>query len=128
MSEKTLTELVKNALRNTGWRSAHFHDSRRQVKPGVFIGDSAAKGFPDIVAVRRTRLLVAELKSDKGKFRDGQEGWLDAFTCVGAEVFVWRPEHWNSDAIWDVINAANRLPQSRLAKKDYGLWTPREPC
>lgn len=128
MSEKTLTDLVKNTLRNTGWMSAHFHDSRREVKPGVFIGDAAAKGFPDIVAIRRTRLLVAELKSDKGKFRDGQENWLDAFAGIGAEVFVWRPDHWNNDAIWDVIKAPNRLRDSTLKKKDYGLWTPRNSC
>lgn len=128
MSEKSLTELVKTALRGTGWLSAHFHDSRRQVKPGVFIGDAAAKGFPDIVAVRGPRLLVAELKSDKGTFRDGQQEWLDAFANLGAEVFVWRPEHWHSDAIWDVVKATNRLSASTMKKKDYGLWTPRKPC
>ena len=125
MSEKTLTEMVKSALRATGWMAAHFHDSRRQVKPGVFIGDAAAKGFPDIVAARGGRLLVAELKSEKGKFRDGQEDWLDAFSRVGAEVFVWRPEHWHSDAISDVVGATNRLSASTLAKKNYGIWTPR---
>ncbi len=52
-------------------------------------------GFPDLVLVRGSRLILAELKSDKGKVSDDQELWLKAFAqvCV-VETGVWRPRDW----------------------------------
>jgi hypothetical protein len=125
MTEKTLTELVKKSLIRGGWMVSHFHDSRRQVKPGVFVGDKAAKGFPDIVAIKETRLLIAELKSEKGKFRDGQIEWLNSFSKVGAEAFVWRPEHWYNSAIEKIVFSSQPLSQSTLRSGNYGLWEPQ---
>ena len=52
------------------------------------------KGWPDIVAARLSRLIIAELKSDKGKVTPEQQEWLDLLYGTGkVEVFVWRPNN-----------------------------------
>lgn len=68
-----------------GWAVYHTYDSRR-----------SAAGFPDLVMLRGGRLVVAELKSAKGKTTPAQRRWLDAFGEVAAvadtvEVYCWRP-------------------------------------
>lgn len=65
------------------WICYHTHDSRRSVA-----------GFPDLVMLKGTRMIVAELKVGKGRVRPEQQLWLDRFTLVGAEVFVWTEQHW----------------------------------
>lgn len=48
-------------------------------------------GFPDLVLLRPPRMIVAELKTDRGNVTEAQTMWLDAFSRCGAEVYVWRP-------------------------------------
>lgn len=74
-----------------GWQWCHFSDSRREVRPGVFVGDSKARGWPDIVLARE-RVVFAELKSDTGQLRLNQVQWLDALTEAGAECYLWKPD------------------------------------
>jgi hypothetical protein len=94
-SERDFQGAVLDLALACRWRSAHFHDSRRQVKPGVFVGDKAAVGFPDLVLARPPRLLIAELKRDKGQVRKAQREWLDLLASIPqVEVFVWRPKDW----------------------------------
>lgn len=66
----------------------HIHDSRK----------SQGVGFPDLVLCRPGadkepgRLILAELKSEKGRLRPEQKLWLSALkTCPGVEVYVWKP-------------------------------------
>jgi hypothetical protein len=109
MSEADLLRAVTDFLEWRGWRWSHFHDSRRQVAPGVFVGDRAAAGFPDIVAVRPPRLLFIELKSEKGKLEPEQDAWLvdvqrvadelRGSTDARIEVHEWRPSQWHSGLI-----------------------------
>lgn len=72
------------------WRCAHFNDSRRQVRPGVHVGDRDAAGVPDLLLVRE-RAIFAELKRDGGKPSKVQVEWLDALAKAGAETYLWRP-------------------------------------
>lgn len=65
------------------WRCFHVHDARR-----------SAPGWPDLVLLRGTRFVAAELKTAKGRVRPEQRGWLDALEVAGVEVHVWRPSHW----------------------------------
>lgn len=59
----------------------HVYDSRR-----------SNPGWPDIVAIRRGRMVVAELKTMAGKVTRDQQEWLDGFAGVlGVEAFLWRP-------------------------------------
>ena len=66
----------------TGWLVYHTHDSRRSVA-----------GFPDLVLIRRERVVVAELKVGKRKTTPAQQIWLRAFADAGVAAYVWRPEH-----------------------------------
>jgi hypothetical protein len=78
--QRTVTEYA--TLR--GWLWYHTHDSRR-----------SAAGFPDLVMVRRGRLIFAELKSERGLLRGAQQTWLEALRdCCEGEAYVWRPSDW----------------------------------
>lgn len=119
-SEKGFTEAVLQYARVNGWLCAHFNDSRRQVRPGVFVGDKDAAGFPDLCMTRTTRkagtwnvsearILFVELKVGKNRTTEKQDEWLSALNSAGArmgstyqagqcragvQVFVWTPEDW----------------------------------
>lgn len=45
-------------------------------------------GFPDLLLLRGSRQVIAELKVAKREPTDDQRAWLDAFRAAGAEVFV----------------------------------------
>ncbi len=87
MTERQLQDAILDAARVLGWQHRyHTHDSRR-----------SAPGFPDLVLLRPPQIVVAELKTERGRLTGDQIGWLAAFEAVpGIEVFVWRPEHWVS--------------------------------
>ena len=53
-------------------------------------------GYPDLTMVRGERLVVAELKTEKGKLSPSQKDWLERLRGVpGIEVFgPWRPSDW----------------------------------
>lgn len=91
VTERELQSRVIEVARLYGWRVAHFHDSRRQVKPGVFVGDKDAAGFPDLVLVRPPRIVIVELKREMGKVSDQQAEWLEDLAACGVEVHVVRP-------------------------------------
>lgn len=53
-------------------------------------------GFPDLVLVKAPRVIVAEVKSDKGRASPVQKGWLgELYGCPGVEVYVWKPRMWD---------------------------------
>jgi len=78
--ERELEADVEQLLRTAGWLVYHTHDSRR-----------SAPGFPDIVALRGSRMLVLELKVN-GKPTEDQYRWLQAFDAAGAAAYVVRPK------------------------------------
>ena len=77
------------------WRRAHFRPA--MTKWGWRTPVQAdGRGFPDLILVRPPRLLVVELKSDKGTLSVFQEEWLLDFRGVpGVEVYVWKPVDWD---------------------------------
>lgn len=109
VSEAALQKAVIQFAETVGWRVAHHHDSRRQVAPGRFVGDRQASGFPDLVLCRSGRLWFAELKSEKGRLTNAQEGWLAALGEVEAatggvvSARVFRPSDWDSGEIARVL-------------------------
>lgn len=95
MTEAELQAWVTTSARMLGWLAYHTHDSRH-----------SEAGFPDCVLVRPPRMIVAELKSMKGKVTAGQQLWLDAFKALalpGVQVHVWRPDQ--LDDILEVLRA-----------------------
>lgn len=106
VTERQLQDRLIEVGEMYGWRVSHFSDSRRQVRPGVFVGDKQAKGFPDLVLVRPPELLVWELKKEVGApVTPEQQEWLDDLAASGVEVAVVRPS--NEEA------ARKRLMRSR---------------
>ena len=93
VSEKDFQRAVLDLAHTLGWKTMHFHDSRRQVKPGVFVGDTDAAGFPDLVLVRE-RVVYAEMKAESGRLSKAQLGWLEVLGYAGQEAYVWRPSSW----------------------------------
>ena len=72
-----------------GWTTYHTYDSRR-----------SRQGFPDLVMVKRGRLIFAEIKSEKGRLSDEQEIWqgklaeVEFYSRGNVTVRVWRPSDW----------------------------------
>jgi hypothetical protein len=63
----------------------HAYDSRR-----------SEPGWPDLVLAKPERpLIIAELKSRRGKVSVAQRGWLEVLgRSTGLEVRLWRPGDW----------------------------------
>lgn len=86
--ERDLQRQVIDLAELRGWRCYHTFDSRR-----------SAPGFPDVMAVRGSRLLAVELKRESGRVTAEQQAWLDALALAGVEVHTWRPSDMSSGLI-----------------------------
>ena len=82
-SERDFVQKVVSLFRLCGWRIYHTWNSLH-----------SEPGFPDLIALKGHRMVVAEAKSQKGVVTEAQQAWLDAFKLVCKEVFVWRPSGW----------------------------------
>ena len=59
------------------------------------------KGFLDVILIRvrnppseNGRMVVAELKTVKGKTSPEQDEWLAAFRSVCQDTYLWTPNDW----------------------------------
>jgi hypothetical protein len=110
MSEADLQSAVIELARLLGWRVAHFRPA--QTAQGWRTPVQAdGKGFPDLVLVRRERLVFAELKSARGRTSLEQQGWLAALHGTAAEVYLWDSLDWTAGT----IEAALRTAVARAA-------------
>jgi len=66
-----------------GWRYYHTYRSTR-----------SPAGFPDLVLVRRPRVVFLELKGDRTPVTDAQRAWIDDLRACGQEAYIARPQHW----------------------------------
>ena len=75
-----------------GWTWWHAPDNRPIVaRSGKRYVQPVRPGFPDLLLVRRERLVFAELKRETGVLTSDQAVWLAALEAAGAETHVWRP-------------------------------------
>lgn len=69
------------------WKVYHTHDSRR-----------SQPGWPDLALCRPgnpARLVLAELKTERGRLTREQQEWLTALGEVpNVESYCWRPSDW----------------------------------
>ena len=79
MKEKEWQAQVVSLARRLGWMTYHTYDSRR-----------SEPGWPDLVLLRE-RMVIAELKTQKGRVSEAQQKWLDALREAGVETYLWRP-------------------------------------
>ena len=96
-SESQFQAAVVAMAKRQGWLCFHAHDSRR-----------SEPGFPDLVLVRRSRLIFAELKSGSGRLTVEQAEWKQALERAGEVVYVWRPDDWRFGAVQEVLQAVTR--------------------
>lgn len=92
MSEADLQAAVEEALTTLGWLWFHDEDARRN-----------NAGLPDIVAVRRERVVFIELKTTLGRVRRQQRAWLEALSLAEVEVYLFRPRDWHAGTIEEVL-------------------------
>ena len=100
VSERDFQASIVDLARLCGWRVVHFHDSRREVGDGVLVGDSDAKGWPDLTLIR-DRILYREVKTERGRVTKSQDRMLVALLAAGGDAKVWRPSNW--DEIQEVL-------------------------
>lgn len=89
MTEAQLQDAIVTTARLLGWLVYHTFDSRH-----------SAAGFPDLVLVRGTALIFAELKSETGRLSAEQDAWLAALQDTRRVIVaVWLPRDWQSGEI-----------------------------
>ena len=93
LTERDFSTAVEDLLSTFGWRWTHFRPARTEHSWVTAL--SGHKGFLDYIAVRLSRLLIFELKSERGKLTPDQTEWLDALEATGkVEVYIWKPGDW----------------------------------
>lgn len=91
ITEKQLESQVKDLAKLFSWK--YYHTWRSIHSPA---------GFPDICMVRLSRIIFAELKSEKGQVSPKQQEWLDDLKATEkVEVYLWRPSDF--DEIVEVL-------------------------
>ena len=95
--QERVRQLIERLRLETGREIERYH---------TFNSRKSEPGFPDEVIVLPRRLIVAELKSERGRVTPDQRRWLDAFgsLCFG-EVYLWRPRHLLSGEIARILTA-----------------------
>lgn len=94
--ERDFTKQVLAYAKLKGWRTAHFRPGMMANGHWITAVSGDGKGFPDLVLVRKHRLVCAELKTNTGRTSKEQVAWLLALEEAGAESWVWRPKDWDN--------------------------------
>lgn len=85
ITEKEFESQVRDLARMFHW--LYYHTWRSIHSPA---------GFPDICMVRLSRIVFAELKSEKCQISPEQQKWLDALVATGRiEAYLWRPSNFD---------------------------------
>lgn len=72
------------------WRVCHHRPARTD--RGWRTPMQGHAGLPDLILARGGHVLLAELKTEKGKPTPEQAAWL---TCLGEHGRLWRPSDWD---------------------------------
>ncbi len=93
--EESFQTAVIDFAKLHGWRVAHFRPARTASGWRTPVA-ADGKGFPDLVLLhsQSSRIVVAELKSEKGKLSNEQSDWLDDFEACNVPAYVWKPTDW----------------------------------
>lgn len=83
ITEKQFMSQVIQLAKLLGWLVYHTHDSRRSMA-----------GFPDLLMLKGSSLIAAELKVGSNEPTAEQRAWLIAFASAGADAFIWKPSEW----------------------------------
>jgi len=109
ITEKLLQEKVRQAALLNGYLYYHTFNAYR-----------SPEGFPDCVMIHpeKHRMIVCELKSEKGKVSEKQHEWLHAwrkvFHYTDAEVYVFTIRPSNFDMLWAIMTRPAREGKTAL--------------
>ena len=103
MDEKTLQAAVIQLAQWRKWRVVHFMPAQNARGDWRTPVAADGKGYPDLTMIRGGRIVVAELKSVRGRTTTEQELWLAAWLLTDAEVFLWYPKDWLEGTIERVL-------------------------
>ena len=99
MKEAEFQQQIIEVAKLRQWKVAHFRGVRIPRRDGsVYYAtpvQADGEGWPDLVMLRDGRVIIAEIKSDKGVVSDAQTAWLREWEMADAEVFIWRPKDWD---------------------------------
>lgn len=101
ISEDDLLDNVIRAARLHGWLVHHCRAAR--AADGWRTPVQGNRGFLDLVLAKPGRLILAELKAQRGRLSHEQVAWADVLRLGPAEVFEWRPADWLSGEIQAVL-------------------------
>ena len=87
MNETEFKTWVMDLARLRRWLI--HHDRPGRTKSGWVTALEGHSGFPDLVLARKGRLIIAELKTERGKLEPEQDAWLTALTGQGATPHAW---------------------------------------
>lgn len=87
LTEAQFTETIIELAKFQGWLVTHFRPAHTE--HGWRTPLQGHKGFPDLVLARRGSVLIAELKTQRGRVTREQERWAEA---IGECYRLWRPD------------------------------------
>lgn len=111
MTEKAFTAQVRELAELLGWKFYH-----------PWLSIHSPRGWPDLALCRPPRLVLAELKAERGTTSAAQDEWLALLArCPGVEVHLWRPSDW--DAIVATLQApiardTHRVPRTHTREEN----------
>lgn len=89
ISEKQFLEQVIDLAKLSGYEFIYHVLEQRN------FARRTSAGFPDLIITRDGRLIVVELKTEKGQPTPEQYFWLLEFLKIpGTEVYLWKPSDW----------------------------------
>lgn len=117
LAEDDYVDRIIDAAHAHGWHVAHFRPART-ARGGWRTPMKGDKGFPDLVLTRGGRVLLAEVKTNRGTVRPEQRAWL---AQLGDHAHLWRPRDWPivrqilaSDPAYDHLDHCTRnRPETR---------------
>lgn len=89
LTEADLQQRVLDYARLRGWRCAHIRPARTTA--GWRTPYQGDPGLPDLVLARGGVVVLAELKTARGRTTVEQDAWLAA---AGGHGRLWRPDSW----------------------------------
>lgn len=105
-SEAEFREYVRGVAERHGW--LYYWTWR---------SDHSPAGFLDLVLARPPRLIIAELKTERGIVSTAQRRWLGALEgCEAVEVYLWRPRDW--EAVEAILSRTGSAPAAEVASEE----------
>ncbi len=98
ISEEQFLNLIVDTAYTCGWLVHHGRTA--WTSKGYRTPIQGDAGFPDLFLARPPRVLVVELKSEKGKLSAEQKAWGEILKqCPGIKYYQWRPSQFDDEIV-----------------------------